>query len=297
MNLAKKLSGVFAALTTPFENGNLSLDKFKANLARYNKTNLAGYVVLGSTGEAVFLSDEEAEGIVKEARASTALPKKIIVGTSRESTRATIEFTNRMAKLGADFALLKPPHYYKALMTPQALARHFSSVADNVGIPIIIYNIPQNTGIPATPSLLVELSRHPNVAGVKDSSGILSNLTETIPRARADFSFLIGAGSVFLPGLLMGATGGILAIAAVIPDLCTRLFDLFEEGNIDEAKKIQLQLVPLNKLLTQTLGVPALKYALDLLGFYGGLPRSPLLPLDEKGKKEVRDELMRLDLL
>jgi len=292
-----KFSGVFAALTTPFHNHAIALDKFKDNLSRYNETELAGYVVLGSTGEAVLLRDEEAEAMVKEAKATAAPTKKIIVGTARESTQATIDITNRMAELGADAALVKPPYYYKSQLTQDVLRRHFLSVADKVRIPIIIYNIPQNTGIAITPALLIELSHHPHIAGVKDSSGVLSNLTEALPRAAADFSFLIGAGNVFLPGLIMGASGGVLAAASAVPALWTKLYALFQAGRLDEARKLQLDLVPLNRLLTQTLGIPAIKYSLDLLGFYGGPPRPPLLPLEEQGKAEVKRELERLGLL
>jgi 4-hydroxy-2-oxoglutarate aldolase len=295
--MAERFSGVFAALTTPFAGEHVALDKFRDNLLKYNQTDLAGYVVLGSTGEAVFLSDKEAEALVVEARAKASPSKKIIVGTSRESTHATIEFTNRMAALGADAALIKPPYYYKSLMTQEVLKHHYLSIATSVSIPVLIYNIPQNTGVPVSPPLLIELSRHANIAGVKDSSGNLSNLTETLPRAAADFSFLLGAGNIFLAGLLMGACGGILALAAAVPDLCTKLYSLFLEGKIEEARKLQLDLVPLNRLLTQTLSIPAVKHSLDLLGFYGGPPRSPLLPLIEKEKREVEDELRRLRLL
>lgn len=295
--MAKRFSGVFAALTTPFAGENIALDKFRDNLLKYNQTDLTGYVVLGSTGEAVFLSDKEAEALVVEARANASPSKKIIVGTSRESTHATIEFTNRMAALGADAALIKPPYYYKSLMTQEVLKRHYLSIADSVSIPVIIYNIPQNTGIPASPSLLIGLSRHPNIAGVKDSSGNLSNLTETFPSLPEEFCFFMGHGGILLAGLLMGACGGILAMAAAVPDLCAKLYSLFLEGKLKEARKLQLDLVPLNKALTQALGIPAVKHALDLLGFYGGPPRSPLLPLNEKEKRDVRDELERLGLV
>ncbi|MDH7513166.1 MAG: dihydrodipicolinate synthase family protein [Clostridiales bacterium] len=295
--MAKRLSGVFAALTTPFAGEKVALDKLGENLLKYNQTGLAGYVVLGSTGEAVFLSDKEGEELVIEARKKAPPSKKIIVGTSRESTRATIEFTNRIAGLGADAALIKPPYYYKSMMTHEVLKRYYFSIADRVGIPVLIYNFPQNTGIPISPPLLVELSGHPNIAGIKDSSGNLSNLAESLPLLPEKFSFFMGHGSILLAGLVMGACGGILAMAAAIPDLCVKLYSLFVEGKNAEAKKLQLDLVPLNKLLTQTLGIPAIKHALDLRGFYGGPPRPPLLPLEEKEKQDVRDELERLGLL
>lgn len=292
----KSFAGVFAALTTPFVGEDISPEKFKENLCRYNQTGLSGYVVLGSTGEAVFLSDGEGEKLVKEAKVAAGLGKRLIVGTARESTGKTVEFTNRMAALGADAALIKPPHYYKSLMTGEALKEHYLKIADSSKLPIIIYNIPQNTGVAVDPPLVIELSRHPRIVGIKDSSGILANLGEVLPAVRQEFSFLLGAGSVFLAGLLLGASGGILAMAAAVPELCAKLYALFKAGKKEEAKKLQLNLVPLNKALTQTMGIPALKYALDLLGFYGGPCRSPLLPLAKKEKAAIRQMLDTLGL-
>lgn len=295
MEAVKK--GVYAALTTPFIREAVSLEKFRKNIERYNRSGLAGYVVLGSTGEAVFLNDDESERLVAEAKAAAAPGRVVIAGASRESARLTVDVINRLAALGADAALVKPPHYYKARMTQEALMIYYLKVADEARIPVIIYNIPQNTGVPVGSSLVVDLSRHPNIIGIKDSSGALSNLTETLPAVGPGFLFLIGAGSVFLPGLLMGAAGGILAMAAAVPGLCVRLYRLFLVNRLKEARDLQLSLVPLNKALTQTMGIPAVKHALDLLGYYGGPPRSPLLPLDRAGKRYIRKKLQGLGLL
>jgi len=295
--MAKSFEGVFAALTTPFSGDEIAIEGFRKNILRYNTRGLAGYVVLGSTGEAVLLDDAESEKLVAAARATTAPEMKVIAGASRESTRQTIEFANRLAGLGADAVLVKPPHYYKSLMSPEVIKRFYFDVADKSAVPVLIYNIPQNTGIAVEPSTIVELSRHPNIAGVKDSSGVLSNLADVVPGARPDFRFLLGAGSLFLAGLLLGGSGGILAMAAVVPELCIEVQILFRRGKLTEARKLQLDLAPLNKALTQTLGIPAIKYALDLLGYVGGAPRPPLLPLDETGKAQVRSLLAKLGLL
>lgn len=288
--------GIFAALTTPFVRENVSLEKFRENIKRYNRTDLAGYVILGSTGEDVFLSDEESEKLVTEAKASASSGKAIIVGTSRESTRWTIEFTNRMAELGADAALIKPPYYYKSRMSQDVIKDHYLRIAEKSRVPVLIYNIPQNTGISVDPPLVIDLSRHPNIAGIKDSSGNLANLVEALPWTRPGFGFFLGAGSILWPGLLLGARGGILAMAAAVPELCVRLYSLFRQGNLEKAKKLQLDLAPLNKALTQTMGVPAVKYALDLLGYFGGSPRLPLRPLEEKQRKQIREMVKQLGL-
>jgi 4-hydroxy-2-oxoglutarate aldolase len=295
--MSGSFEGVFAALTTPFAGDGIAVEDLKKNILHYNTTGLAGYVVLGSTGEAVFLDDDEAETVLGAARAAAAPGKTIIAGASRESTKLTGEFVRRLAGLGADAALIKPPHYYKAAMNQDALKRYFFEVADTSPVPVLIYNIPQNTGVPLEPSTIIELSRHPQIGGIKDSSGRLSNLTEVIIGVRPDFYFLLGAGGLFLAGLLMGASGGILALAAAVPDLCVEIHSLFRRGKLAEARKLQLDLVPLNKALTETRGIPAIKYALDLLGYSGGPPRSPLRPLDEDGKAHIRQLLDTLGLL
>jgi dihydrodipicolinate synthase/N-acetylneuraminate lyase len=291
------LEGVFAALTTPFAGDEIAVDGFKKNILRYNTTGLAGYVVLGSTGEAVLLGDDESEKLVAAARATASPEMRVIAGASRESTRLTIEFANRLAGLGADAVLIKPPHYYKAQMKQETVKHYYFEVADKSAVPVLIYNIPQNTGIAVEPATVIELSCHPNIAGIKDSSGILSNLTDVVPGVRPDFHFLLGAGSIFLAGLLLGSSGGILALAAAVPDLCVQVQVLFRRGKLVEARQLQLNLAPLNKALTQTLGIPAIKYTLDLLGYVGGSPRPPLMPLDEAAKDVVRNLLARLGLL
>jgi len=289
--------GVFAALTTPFIKDRISLEKLGENIQKYNRFQLAGYVVLGSTGESVYLTDEESEKLVEAAKKFAPKEKKIIVGTARESTRATLEFTNRMAGLGIDAALIRTPSYFKSLMGQEALKRHYLMIAEQAKVPLFIYNIPRNTGISVDSNLIIELSQHDNIAGIKDSSGNLSFLGEFLPHISPKFHVLLGAGSVFLQGLLVGAKGGILALAAVVPGLCVKLYELFSEKNLEEALRLQLQLIPLNKAIIQTYGIPGIKYALDLLGYNGGSPRLPLLPLDEKGKEEMKTLLGELGLL
>lgn len=295
--MSKRFEGIFAALTTPFVNNEqVSIEKFRENILKFNQTTLAGYNILGSTAECVFLSDEESEVLVKTARETASSEKKVLAGTTKESTRLTLEFTNRMADLGIEAALVRPPSYYKSRMDPQTVKAHFFAVADKSKVPLIIYNIPQNTGINIDSSLILELANHQNIVGIKDSSGNLNNLGESLPGLRPEFSFLLGAGSLILPGLVIGACGAILAVANAIPAECARIYDLYLQGKIEEARKLQLDITPLNKAVIQTYGIPALKYALDLRGFYGGLPRPPLLPLGDRGKSEIETILKNLGL-
>ncbi len=285
--MSKRFQGIFPALTTPFEGEDLAVHRFRENIAKFNALGLSGYVVLGSTGECVLLSDTEAERLVRAARETAAPDKLVIAGTGQESTKLTILFTNRMAAVGADAALVRPPSYYKAKMTRDVLRSHYLAVADGARIPVIVYNIPQNTGVTIEPELLIELSAHPNIVGLKESSGIISYLGKVIPNVPEDFSCLVGSGFTILPALVMGAAGAILAVANAAPAVCLKIYRLFKEGKVDEASQRQLDLTPLNKAVMETYGLPGLKYAMEIQGYYGGPVRRPLLPLDDAAKPEI----------
>lgn len=295
--MAEKLQGVYAALTTPFENDKISIKYFRKNIKKYNTCDLAGYVVAGSSGEAAYLTDEESKILVKEALEASAPDKKIIVGTARESTASTITFTNRMADLGIHAALIRTPSYFKSVMTSEALKRHYYAIADEAQIPVIPYHIPQVTGLSIEQQLVIELSQHPNIIAIKDSSGNMPFLGEVIPNLPPDFSYLLGAGSVFFFGLLLGASGGILRLADVIPELCATLYNDFLEGKWEKASTLQRNIIPLNNAIIQKHGIAGAKYAMDLLGFYGGPPRNPILPLDANGKKGIEKILKKLNLI
>ncbi len=295
--MSNSFQGIFAALTTPFHEGRFVQEELENNLAKYSQYELSGYVVGGSTGEFVYLSDDECAAAVKIVKKDADAGKKLVAGTARESTHHTVEFTNRIADCGADAALIMFPHYYRSLMTTEALKSHYLTLADKCRIPIIIYNIPRNTGVIPDPSLIIELTSHPNIIGIKDSSGNLPFMEETRPHLPEDKIYLLGAGSLLLPGWLMGADGGILTLAAVAPDLCLQLQDLFRKKNWEAARSLQTALIPLNQAITVKYGIPAAKYALDLRGFYGGPCRSPLLPLTKEGREKIRRYLENLDLL
>ena len=295
--MENEFRGVFAPLTTPFDQEKISPHKLKENIEKYNSFELSGYVILGSSGESVYLTDEESEQMVQTAIKAAAPGKKIIVGTARESTRNTLDFTKRMATSGIDAVLVRTPSYYKGLMNHDALKKHYFTLAEQSRVPVIIYNIPRLSGISVDSQLVIELAKHPNIAGIKDSSGNLAFLGEIIPQINPRFNVLLGAGSQFFPGLMLGAKGGILALADVVPGLCVKLFNLFYEKKWEESIELQQEVAPLNKAIIHTYGIPAIKYALDLLGFHGGPCRFPILPLEEGGKKTMEEILNKLKLL
>jgi 4-hydroxy-2-oxoglutarate aldolase len=285
-----KLGGVMPPITTPFENGKLALSKLKNNFQKWNKTGLSGYLVLGSNGESVYLNEKEKMRVVEVSRTSIPRSKIMMVGTGMESTQETIRFTNRVAEIGADCALVVTPSYFKGSMKPQILYDHFVAVAESSKIGILIYNVPQFTGINLEPEWIARLSQHPNIIGMKDSSGNIGQLTEVIHLSKRGFAVFVGSAPVFFPALCVGAVGGILAAANVLPREYVRIQDLFDRGKMSEAKALQNQLTPLAKAVTIKYGIGGLKIAMDLAGYFGGNPRSPL----KRPGKQVEEELKTL---
>jgi 4-hydroxy-2-oxoglutarate aldolase len=285
-----KLTGVMPPITTPFQDGKLALIKLKKNFQKWNRTGLSGYLVLGSNGEAVYLNESEKIKVVEVSRESIPTSKIMLVGTGMESTQETIRFTNQVAKMGADYALVVTPSYFKGSMRPQILYDHFIAVAESSKIGILIYNVPQFTGINLEPEWVAKLSEHPNIVGIKDSSGNIGQLSEIIHLSKKGFAVFVGSAPVFFPALCVGAVGGILAVANVAPQECVQIQNLFNKRKTNEARTLQGQLTPLAKAVTTKYGIGGLKMAMDLTGYFGGNPRLPL----KKPGEEVEEELKRL---
>ncbi len=289
-----KLSGVMPPISTPFRDGKLALDKLRKNFQKWNRTALSGYLVLGSNGEAVYLNEREKIKVVEVSRESIPASKIMLVGTGMESTQETIRFTNQVAKKGADCALVVTPSYFKGSMKPQILYDHFIAVADSSRTGILLYNVPQFTGINLEPEWVAKLSQHPNIIGIKDSSGNIGQLSEIISLSQKGFAIFVGSAPVFFPALCVGAVGGILAVANVVPQECVQLQNLFRVRKFDEARALQNRLTPLAKAVTTKYGIGGLKLAMDLAGFFGGNPRSPLKRPDRKVEEDLKRLLAQL---
>jgi len=275
-----KLSGVLTPIPTPFDRDDeVDIPRLRDALAGWLKSPLAGFVILGSNGEAALLGEDESDRVVAIARDVVPRDRTFIVGTGRESTRATIDATKRAAVLGADAVLVRTPGFFKAQMTAHALARHYSAIAESSPIPVLLYNFTAVTGITLPVDAVAELAQHPNIPGMKESNGDVARIGELVAAAPHRFRVLAGSASTFFEALRVGATGGILALASVLPEACTRLFELARSGRFDEAKALQQQLMPIAKLLGSIHGVAGLKAALKLVGCDVGNPRPPLVPL------------------
>ena len=287
-------NGIYTPIVTPFQkNEEIDYEKMLYNLNCWSKTDLDGIVVLGSNGEFVYMTKEERLAITRFVIDNFNKDKKIIVGTSYESTRETILFSNQVAELGAHAILVLPPNYYKGGMKEDILYQYFVDVADASPIPMMIYNMPANTGIHLSSSLIAKLAKHPNIVGVKDTSGNIVQIAELVRDTDDDFAVFAGNAGYLLPALTVGARGATIALANILPEDCCKLVSLFREGKLDEAKELQLRMVEINNTVTGRFGVPALKAAMDLLGYQGGEPRRPLQSLSKENILILEDVLNR----
>lgn len=286
-----KLSGVFAPIPTPFSDGAVDHRALAGNVERWMRTRLTGLVVLGSNAEAPLLEDVEADAIIDTARQRVPRNRPLIAGVGRESTAATIAAAKRAAHLGADFALVRTPFYFKNVMTSDAFVRHYTAVADAAPVPVLLYNVTLFTGVNLMPEAVERLADHTNIVGMKESNSDLVQLSETIARTRDDFAVLGGSAATFYPALAAGADGGVLAIAAVLPDTCVDIFELVRTHRHSEALALQRLITPLGRLLGAVHGVAGLKYALDQIGYVGGPTRPPLGSVPAEAQKHIREQI------
>lgn len=289
------IAGIYPPLPTSFdEKEELALDKIRSNIKYLLTFDLAGILVLGSNGELVMLSEKEKELVYCNARKEIPTDKIMIAGTGAQSTRETISRTKLAADCGADAALVLTPSYYKGQMTTEALRRHYHELADKSDIPVIIYNMPANSGIDMDADQILALAGHPNIIGLKDSGGNLIKMASIIGRAPEGFQVLAGSASFLLPALTIGAVGGILALANIAPELCLNIRLAFLDGDMDRAKQLQIKAVEPNTAVTRKWGIPALKAAMDHLGLYGGPVRKPLFPIDEATRVKLIEIINKL---
>ena len=288
-----KLRGVVPPLVTPFRpDGAVDVPAFQANIETLRDSGPAGFLVLGSNGEAAGLDGPEKLELVAAAR--RALPGRfLLVGTGTESTRGTVALTARAADAGADAALVLTPHFYRGRMSEDALRRHFAAVADASPIPIYMYSVPAFTGLAWPPGLAASLAGHPRIAGMKESSGDVGLLARIVASVPTSFEVACGNAPTFYPALCVGATGGVLAVANCAPRPAVALFDAFVAGDHDRARHLQEALTPLAVAVTSTWGVAGLKAAMGLAGLRGGAVRAPLLPIPDAAREEIRPLLER----
>lgn len=338
-------------MTTPFHpDGALYHKKIEHNIDRYSRTPIAGMVVLGSTGEAVMLSDEERREVLR-ITAEVAAPEKVLIaGTGAESVSETLRLTEYAAKLKYDAALVRTPHFYRPQMTPEAMLAFYRTVADRSPLPVLLYTVPPFTAYDLPLELITDLAEHKNIIGIKESSGNVEKVAAMVKATRhikrtatvtevqqavtermlmvgaseanggelvsvgkltgsgpavttaapklktrskeVGFQVLVGAAHTLLDSLQVGASGGVLAFAAPAPTICFEIYAAFRDNDMELARSKQTNLVGATKRVVSEMGIPAIKYAMDLNGYYGGPPRLPLLPLTAAQKTEVEGKML-----
>lgn len=284
------VSGIYPPIATPFnKDESIAFDKLTENMQKWNKIPFGGYVVQGSNGEYVYQTAEERIKVVEHVVKAAAPGKVILAGSGCESTRDTIEMTNRMADVGADAALVVTPSYYKGGMHNRALISHFTKVADDSKIPILLYSVPGNTGIDLDPEVIIVLSCHPNIIGLKDSGGDIAKLAHLVISTQSnDFQIMAGSAGFLLPAYLIGCVGGVCGAANMLGQELCDLEQLYKQGKLKEATNLQQRIVAPNACVTKRFGVPGLKVAMEWFGYYGGPVRSPLQPITSE-----QEEIMR----
>jgi 4-hydroxy-2-oxoglutarate aldolase len=289
--LRDKLRGVLLPFTTPFDaDGGVDVRALGENIRRWNETGVAGHVALGSTGERAHLDELERAAAVEAARDSVPESMAFVVGIGEQSTRLASLEAKRAAAAGADAVLALTPHFYRGALTQDALRGHFTAVADASPVPVVLYNIPQNTGVAIAPEAVARLAGHGNIVGIKDSSGDVVNLVEMLRLVgvgREDFTVLTGHAGVFYASLCAGVRGAILAAGCVAPRLCVEIYEAFGAGDHAGASELQRRLAPVARAVTTRFGIGGLKAALDMLGYAGGLPRAPLRSPDADARAEI----------
>jgi 4-hydroxy-2-oxoglutarate aldolase len=282
--MSLNLNGIIAALPTPFgHDGEVDHDKLKSNLEHWNQTELRGYLILGSTGEFPHLTTDEKLAVIETVRGAMSPEKLLLVGTGELSTRQTVEMTRRAHELGADCGVVVTPFYYKKVLDDEHHEAHYARIADNSPMPIMIYLIPQFAGVYLMQETVARLAEHPNIVGLKESSGDLTALKDLFRELKnSEFSVLVGSPAILTQGLNAGCAGAVLAVGALAPNTACAIEQAYNHNNYERAEELQKRLAALARV-TAASGIGHLKAAMDAVGLYGYLPRSPMpIPTDEE---------------
>lgn len=280
------LKGIFSPITTPFINDEIAYDKLEFNLNKFNQTQLSGYIVAGSNGEAPFLTTKEKIKLTEFVKKHSG-NRPIVTGTGSDSIKETISSTNEVALAGADAALVITPSFFKSKMNQSALKDFFIRIADKSTIPLLIYNVPKFTGVNVEPETVAKLSTHENIIGIKHSTENIPEITDIISSVKPHFAVMVGTASLLYTGFLIGAKGAIVALANIAPDECVQVYNYCLSKEYEKARELQSQLIQLNRLITTKYGVAGLKHAMDILNYFGGKTRLPLQDISEKEKAEI----------
>lgn len=295
---AQRLRGILLPFHTPFSN-DAEVDNagLRSNIEKWNLSSIIGYVALGSTGERVHLEERECLKVIETARAVVPKEMAFIVGAGQQSVRGTLNEVRQVASSGADAVLVITPHFYRGAMTQEALFNYYKAVADGAPVPVLLYSMPDLTGVAIAPETVARLALHENIVGIKDSSSDIINFAETVRLVPEDFAVLTGNGPLLYAALCAGATGGILAVGCVATRLAVDIYEAARAGEHEHARAVQQRLTPLALAVTKRYGIAGLKAAHDMLGYAGGHVRAPLQDASEEARREIARLLVECGLM
>jgi 4-hydroxy-2-oxoglutarate aldolase len=289
-----ELRGIMPALTTPFAAERVDVAGLARNIARYERVGVDGYLVLGSTGEAPLLEDEERIAVLEAARKAVPAGKPLVAGVVAESTGGALRRIATAAACGADFVLVGAPHYFREQMTAAALSAHYTRLADGAAVPVLLYNVPKFTGLVLPEEVVAGIARHANVAGIKESSGDPAYLAKVLRLSTAGFRILCGASAHVADALAAGASGAVLAAASVFPEPFLEIARRSAAGDGPGADGVQAAIRQDARVVAGDLGVAGIKATMELRGLAGGEPRRPLLPADDAVRRDLERRLAAL---
>ena len=293
--MAHVLTGVYAPIGTPFVNEEVAYDQLKSNMEKYAQSKLSGYLAIGSNGECVSLSEQEKTKVLSIIVENKAPQQKVLAGANAESTKLTIEECKKVAELGADFASVLTPSYFKSKLNDEAMIRYYCDVSDASPIPVVGYNAPGFTSMTISAKALKAMAAHDNFIGIKDTSpGMIGSYLRVTHGM--DFDVFSGTANTLFPAMMMGATDGIVSLANAFPDVCATLYEKCAADDLEAARKLHLLLGQLNGAVSGSYGVAGVKYATEVAGFYGGDPRLPLLPITDSDKQSIKAAIEAIDL-
>jgi 4-hydroxy-2-oxoglutarate aldolase len=298
MSLHDRLQGIIPPVITNFDAaGEVAPIPFRENLRRWIETPVDGIVLFGSNGEGALIDEEEKTRLTAFARDVVPAGYVLIGGASGESTRSTIRQAKQLAGAGVDVVLVHPPAYFGPHISVAAMMDHFRALADASPVPVLLYHIPKYTKVTLEAGFVAELMRHPNVAGLKDSSGDIKRFADYTSACDTGCRLFIGNGALLYTALELGAAGGILGVANFAPALCADVVRHFREGRPQEAGRVQGLLTPLHREIVAAHGAAGCKAALDLIGWSGGSPRAPIRALGDRERQQMARVMQEAGIL
>lgn len=278
-------SGILTAMVTPFDKDGVNLDELGKMIEFQIDGGADALVILGTTGEPATMTENEKEQVIKYSVKKAAGRVKIIVGAGSNDTAKAVAAAKKAESLGADGVLVVTPYYNKC--TQKGLYAYYETICSSIKIPVIAYNVPSRTAVNILPETAEKLASIPNMAGIKEASGNMAQVCETMRRIRGKMDLFSGEDFLNLPMLAIGGAGLISVTSNIAPALVKKMYNLVKQNRLDEANAVQDFLLPLEDACFLEVNPIPVKAAYNMIGFNAGVPRSPLTELEEENKAKL----------